>query len=317
MKSFGKILLWVGLFVFFIAGYALGNTYYVTQNGGGGAMSAGEFNALTGDHSGDTFFFSGNFTTRITVQIHGSSSGHVTLDGSENGSCNPTTALDHSLCSVGGVQAANLRFGMRVGTRSLGRDYVIIQDFNMDGDNSGGTGDYMVEFLGGTGGHNVFRRNTVVNTPMGFMDNYAKEGIHSPNLIIEDNKFYGFHKTGWTETSFRTQRIKNAIYRRNIIGGDGVHSGFPPANSGELCTFHESEQILLEYNQIFRSHGQSLIRPKESGHQENIIVRYNNLWGGTWQGISSYGNTQHNHYFYGNRVANSLETGVNALSGGN
>ena len=131
MKSFGKLFLWVGLFVFFIAGYALGNTHYVTQTGGGGAMSAVEFNALTGDHSGNTFFFSGDFSTRIKVQIHGSPSGHVALSGLQSGTCNPTaTGVNTSLCAG----AANLQYGMDLGTDYNPISYVIVQDFNMDGE---------------------------------------------------------------------------------------------------------------------------------------------------------------------------------------
>ena len=53
----------------------------VSQTGISADYSAATFNALSGDFSDDTFYFSGDFTTPITVGIYGTSGHPVTLDG--------------------------------------------------------------------------------------------------------------------------------------------------------------------------------------------------------------------------------------------
>ena len=65
--------------------------FHVTQAGGVGAnpLSAAQFNNLSGNYSNDIFYFSGTFSTRITVFVDGSSGGQVTLDGYEAGDCDP------------------------------------------------------------------------------------------------------------------------------------------------------------------------------------------------------------------------------------
>jgi hypothetical protein len=56
-------------------------TYTVTQDGGGGDYSLAGFNALSGDYSGDTFYFSGTITGEITLSIYGTNGSPVILDG--------------------------------------------------------------------------------------------------------------------------------------------------------------------------------------------------------------------------------------------
>jgi len=51
------------------------------------------FEALSGDYSNDTFYFSGSFSSELDVSIYGSSlTAKVTLDGWEGGTCNPPDA---------------------------------------------------------------------------------------------------------------------------------------------------------------------------------------------------------------------------------
>ena len=47
-----------------------GSVYYVTQNGGGGSMSVAQFNALSGNRAGNTFYFSGIFTSQIAPNLN-------------------------------------------------------------------------------------------------------------------------------------------------------------------------------------------------------------------------------------------------------
>ena len=65
-------------------------TYYVTQSGAGADYSVAQFNALSGDYSDDTFYFSGTITAIVDVDISGTSGGgYVTLDGYQAGDCDP------------------------------------------------------------------------------------------------------------------------------------------------------------------------------------------------------------------------------------
>ena len=102
--------------------------WYVTQDGDGdlsgqpnvtNAMPVATFNALTGDKSGYTYYFSGTFTTRIEVlNIEGSSGQPVTLDGYQVGDCDPI----NSVCS----SSALLLQGMEIGGNITGPDLSLI-----------------------------------------------------------------------------------------------------------------------------------------------------------------------------------------------
>ncbi|MCK5601500.1 hypothetical protein KAR91_06520, partial [Candidatus Pacearchaeota archaeon] len=73
--------------------------HYVTQNGAGtrngsslaNAFSITDFNSLTGTgYAGDTFYFSGLFTTQIHAEgLSGTHGNYITLDGWKGGTCNP------------------------------------------------------------------------------------------------------------------------------------------------------------------------------------------------------------------------------------
>ena len=100
-----------GFFPLFVNAVEAGNKYYVTQYGNGNrsgesignSLSASDFNNLSGDYSGDTFFFSGTFTTRLTPKVEGSTEGHVIIDGYQAGDCDPLNLV----CSA----SANLNRG--------------------------------------------------------------------------------------------------------------------------------------------------------------------------------------------------------------
>ena len=98
----------------------------VTENGAGGSCenggecSAAEFNALSGDYGGSTFYFNNEtFTTRIIVSIEGNSSNQLVLDGYEAGDCDPL----NSECT----SSALLSYGMAIGNQTAGPDYITIQ----------------------------------------------------------------------------------------------------------------------------------------------------------------------------------------------
>ena len=80
------------IFIFFLLPaltHAAANTYYVTQNGNGAkdgkslasAWSASQFNSLKGTgYAGDTFYFSGTFTSWIGINISSTTTNDITID---------------------------------------------------------------------------------------------------------------------------------------------------------------------------------------------------------------------------------------------
>ena len=131
--------------------------YYVTEDGAGGTCIAGsecsaaEFNLLSGDYSGATFYFSGTFTTRITVNIYGTSGSPVTLDGYEAGSTAPLTDIWAS--SNGAL--------LNLGIYFYPVSYLTMQDFRITDTGSApnaaaGAGNGMTHF--------IFRRNYIYDT---------------------------------------------------------------------------------------------------------------------------------------------------------
>ncbi len=102
---------------------ASANTYYVADGlDGDGSESSpystAQFEALTGDYSGDIFYFTGTITEdSLDVNIYGTSGNPVTLDGWSGGTCEPVV----STCSSSAYMGATL---LNIG----GNDHIRIQD---------------------------------------------------------------------------------------------------------------------------------------------------------------------------------------------
>ena len=125
MESYGRISSFVCLLLFILTGYALGNTHYVTQTGGGGAISVAQFNNLAGEYSGNTFYFSGTISTQLVINIYGSSGNPVTLDGWAGGSCNP---VEDGVCTNAAVLTGGINQGR---SNNAHTRHLTIQDFNI------------------------------------------------------------------------------------------------------------------------------------------------------------------------------------------
>ena len=121
-----KLLLTI-LLILLLPVWAGAADYYVTQDGAGAPMSMAEFNALTGTgYAGDTFYFSGTFTTALIPGISGTAGGgYVTLDGYEADDYDPinTPAGTHAkITSSGSGEYFNL---------IRAQNYINVQDFQI------------------------------------------------------------------------------------------------------------------------------------------------------------------------------------------
>ena len=307
MKSFGKKFLCVVVFVFFIAGYASGKTHYVTQDGAGGTLSAAQFNALKGDRSGDTFYFTGKISTQLVFNIYGSPNNPVIIDGRVDGSCNP---VETKTCSGGAslTGGVNQLYSNDAHTRHL-----IFQHFNIDGARV---------YLNWYSRHKppthiTVRRNSFFNAAGMFLSvgtpDYASKASH---ITIEENRFdtYGLSMDESGGTNFA--HVNDFIIRGNRFTG---HSGI--TTSSNYIELHKVTRALVEYNwfDFERRPINSNMKgfaPKEHGNWD-IIFRFNKNYVGypktkglgfnwfTASGLYAYGNL-----FYGRGVNDSGSIGA-------
>ena len=264
--------------------------WYVTQAGAGGTCVAGsecsaaEFNALTTNRAGDTFYFSGAFTTTIAPQgsmFDGTSGNPVTLDGYEAGNCTPVS--DITTCDGSGDTSAQLNAGMSI---TGDPSYTIIQDFGI---RQAGTVSDNAFTINPTNGydHFIFRRNHINDTSaIGLRFGYSGSeygGTDNFNqyVIIEDNRLNDFGmRWSWSRvdsgesTGAEIAHIQHALIRNNVFGND------TPEASEALClddathlcaganvvAVHWSSDVLFEYNDIYGGPQQTGVALKENGN---------------------------------------------------
>ncbi|HUW67411.1 MAG TPA: hypothetical protein VMW20_05100, partial [Candidatus Nanoarchaeia archaeon] len=253
------------------------DTWYVTQNGAGArtgtsllsAMSVVTFNALTGSgYMGDTFYFSGPFTTTIAPQgsmFDGTSGNPVTLDGYESGNCDPVG--DITICDGSGDTSAQLNAGMYIAGDP---SYTIIQDFGIRQAGTVLDNAFTIQPTNGYD-HFIFRRNHINDTSaIGLRFGYSSAhygGTDNFNqyVIVEDNRLNNFGMR-WIytaevfgeSTGIDIQHVQYALVRRNVFGHDN------PETQNEVCindetydcrgantvAMHWSSDVLFEYNDI-------------------------------------------------------------------
>lgn len=272
--------------------FAAENIYYVTQNGSGtrngrslgNALSASDFNALRGSgYAGDTFYFSGTFSTRIRSRVSGTSGGgNVILDGYQSGNCDSI----NSECS----SSADLRNGMDIQNQS----YVTVQDFRMTKNN-----DTYPCLYTNLNDHILIQRNYIRQVDWSYFQARATSYI-----IIRGNKFvhFGQHNTDPAQ-GFNFIEVEHYLVSGNEIGHDesSYPSGCRSANTMEM---HGTHYGILEYNDIYGAPNQAGISYKESyGGGTNNILRFNkfhdNNENGSGMGGDSRSPWTHN-YIYGN-----------------
>jgi hypothetical protein len=319
--------------------HAAANTYYVTQSGAGGhdgkslanAWSVSNFNNpanwsasdnLDKIDPGDTIYFSGTITTRIVVQGSGTSGNYITLDGYEAGDCDPINsgecgALITSDCDPG-TTCSDSESDQAI--RVIAKDYIIIQDFTVknrgagilvagDG-NSSATADYdiirrnYVEYIRNQGlwiGESAPSYSSTTNCTMG-------GGPGQGNLV---------HDAGWAADYSRDlwdveARGNDIVISYNKFYND-IPSPYPPGYPGNIIESGETNNILIEHNEIAGAGFEAGIALKERG-VNGAIIRYNkihdNAHSGQGFGIglssgTTYGNRTQHVYIYGNEIYNN------------
>ncbi len=307
-----------GFFPLFVNAVEAGNKYYVTQYGNGNrsgesignSLSASDFNNLSGDYSGDTFFFSGTFTTRLTPKVEGSTEGHVIIDGYQAGDCDPLNLV----CSA----SANLNRGMFVGNGAVGVDYLTIQDFRMTQQSDSDPCFYIYGNLGGNDDqkhvdHTIIRRNYVYETN-GTMFTY-RGGRH---VVIEGNKFTHFGQNGTDAVQgVSFIEVDNALIKGNEFGHD--EGSYPSGcRSANIIEIHGCQNHLWEHNDIYGAPNQAGIATKEWSAQENHIYRFNKFHDNNEVGLNIGGGWDYNNhmYVYGNLFYRNGTAGGSSYDGG-
>ncbi len=300
-----------------LAGFASAEEFHVTQTGAGADYSASQFNALTGDYSGDIFYFSGTFTTRIDIEgIHGTLGHPVVLDGYQDGDCYPIDAVCTS--------SALLKQGMRVGNRAHGPDYITIQDFRMTKDEDTSScleiyPLYQSSTDSGSIDHITIRRNYVYQTK-GTMF-YFRQGNYG---TVEDNKFTNFGQDGTDATQgIDLAALDDFVFQGNVAGHD--EENFPSGCiSANIIEIHSTKRAILQYNDIYGAPNQDGIVPKEDDDNSDIIIRFNKIHDNlgnakangaehAGKGIQSLNNKGHknsNLYIYGNYIYHNQWYGI-------
>ena len=280
-------------------------TYTVTQDGLGVDYSAATFNALTGSKAGNTFTFSGTFTTTITVQINGTSGSPVVLDGYAAGDCDPINAECTS--------SADLKKGMNIGSAATDPDYVTVQDFRMTRDDGATNPTFRIYSSGGGDLDNLIIQRNYSYMADGQMFYYYRGN----NSIVTNNKFFVYGQGGDPSCGVYLVNLNDFIFRGNEVGHD--ESTYPSGcTSAEMIELHGCTDILMEYNDIYGAAQQSGIRPKEDygGYQNNIIIRFNKVHdnnGANGKGIyplTKVNQQINNVYVYGNFIYNNYIAGV-------
>lgn len=283
-----------------------GATYTVTQDGSGADYSAATFNALTGDKHGDTFYFSGTITTRLTPQIYGTSEGNVVLDGYEAGDCDPL----NSVCS-----SSALLNGVNGGVTIDGKDYITIQDFR---GTEGPWGLQIIRIAATTSTvsdyitvqrNYLYDSNTNLFIAKGYDTTYK-----ATNITISGNKIIGFGKAVDSAQGFSIEKATNVIVSGNII----AHSGATECTSASVIEVHESQYVMFEKNDIYGAPQQAGIAVKEYGSQD-IIIRFNKIHNNgvteMGRGIGVNWPTTERVYIYGNSIYSNADYAIDVFDG--
>lgn len=308
------------------------NSYYVTQNGAGSrngenlsnAWSVKDFNSSvnwskTDDSKkidpGDTVYFSGKITTKLTPAGSGSKDGgFITMDGYEQGRQNPVKNGKNA--GSASIDLYKDKSEQNYAVWIENRDYLIIQDFEIT---DCACGVYVRGKSGDsseTSDHIIIRRNYIHETYSSAIQITKYNGGGSTYITVggaygDGNYFYdtcqstNTHNVGFNATD-------NAVFSYNKIenplGDKGEYVKYLSQNG---LSIHTCANTLVEYNEISGARGQGGIAPKENGNY-NTIIRYNKIYncklrqstgGSLGTGIALTSSVPiHDMFIYGNEI---------------
>lgn len=304
IKRFFYVLFFI---LVFISTPAFATNHWVTPSGAGGhngsssgdAWSQSEFEALSGtSYAGDTFYFSGTYTTSLDVSISGTVGNHVTLDGYETD--NTTCRTDGTPELSNGTTRARVGVSSDDAIRSDGQSYVIIQDFEVSstGTTSSDEAIQMGNINTSQSSYQIARRNFVHDCQEGI---YVSGSYFTVGGASGDGNTVKDVGTTTADASILTATAQHVTISWNhIYNADPTNRGIDGIT---LAGGSGDDYVLIEHNHIHgfdRSNAEDGIDCKYTAH--HIIIRYNYIHGmnGSGEGIN-LSNGDHSYvYIYGN-----------------
>jgi hypothetical protein len=268
-------------------------TYTVTQDGGGADYSLAGFNALWGDYSGDTFYFSGTITGEITLSIYGTNGSPVILDGYQ---ANDTTYKN--LSEVSGRALIDRTITDNYGINLNGQNYVTVQDFEItdvsqaiyvDGNNFVLKRSYIYECnngvilinandptIGGASGHGNVLKNIGNSTSH---EDIALTGTVD-GITISYNHLYADDDTNWGIDGIVTVgSVTDMLIEYNSIHG---HNHTTAQGENAIDLKKTVARVVIRFNEIY-----------DYDYESGIILNGNNSTGESADYIYIYGNSIH------------------------
>ena len=291
-------------------------THYVTQNGAGtrsgrnlsNAWSVSDFNSSANWSTynsvdskigpGDVVYFSGTITSPLIIAGSGDASGYITFDGYEAGDQSP-------IVNGANPGSAIINYTSGYGLQIDAKKHLIFQDLAF-------TGMQGVLLRGGVIGSNewseyiTFRRNYFYRTTNGaFQQTVQTSGGYSTTgvkyLTIGGERGQGNYFWDCKYDTIEGHVLGVNHFEDVVISYNKVVNNSATEQIGQNnIAIHKGDRILVEYNNVGRSRGQSGITCKEYG-ANGFIIRHNYVWECGGSGIHTNRDT-YNGYVYGNYI---------------
>jgi len=279
--------------------------FTVSQSGVLTDYSVADFNALTGDKGGNTYYFdtTANITTKVSPQIYGTSGNPVTFDGYQGGDYDPIGAPGGTHCTIDLDSYGSGDHGISLNSTN---DYIIIQDFEIRDCGEG------IVYGNGTGGsdHITIRRNYIHHIENRGI--FGSSNYSTPNTYItiggasgDGNNFKNIG-SGTAGYDVKAAYTTDCIISYNKSWADGTEGNYGTAGiSWEGAGAVMSKRFLIEYNEVFNHNWGSQEDGIGGKSGEDFIIRFNDVYGhdssNESMGISAAADVD-GFYIYGNRV---------------
>ena len=288
----------------------------VTQTGTGDSISVAEFNALTGDYSGQTFSFSGTITSEIEINISGTSGYPVVLDGYEAGSYDASSEGTEAALVTRGFNGTNRtitgRYGIAMGNTK--QSYITIRDFRFTECNTAILlGNATIGYAAPAEWINI-ENCYFFELPSVGIDAYYASNITIGGASAKANYFFNVATVYDFLNSFE-----------KVIGVSGhdwvvsYNKFYATVGNGALCDpvaaagWH-SYDGLIEYNSFLNVHSENAIDLKNGTHdvivRKNIFSGHDNIGGSL--GTIHLNDASYNAVIYANLFTNNEHPAIDA-----
>lgn len=282
-----KLFILITLLLTIFSFNATAATYDVCSSGCDYTQSG--FEALSGDKGGNTYFFSGTFTSTIDVNID-----NATLDGYE---ADNTTYMN--LSEVAG--RAKVDISSNSGIRMENCSNITIQDFEITGGADRG--------MYATASNNILmRRNYVYLVSSGSTIANSSYNITWGGSAGHGNVF----KNCGQDTADEDIALASGCHDI-IISYNHLYATLSTWGIDGVLFSTGVYDVLIEYNSI-HDHNDSSGYDGEDGidskYGSDVIIRFNDIYNNKHQAGISIQKDSRRFYIYGNRLANNLWSGI-------